>query len=99
MSRVIMPMLAALALLATGWSNIASAAPLDADTMKVALHTATPQEEGFIENVLALVDKGTLPWDLVESTFLWAKKKPANRRFYYFKQGLILRAADRGISL
>ena len=99
MYRVYFHLFVALALLATCWSNIASAAPLDANTMKIALHTATPQEEGFIEKVLALVDKGTLPWDLVSSTFLWAKKKPSNRRFYYFKQGLTLRAADQGIHL
>ena len=74
------------------------ASPLDANTMKVALHTSTPEEGGFIDQVLAMVDKGTLPLDLVESTFLWAKKKP-RRKFQYFKRGLILRAADKGIRL
>jgi hypothetical protein len=72
--------------------------PLDAKTMKVALHTATAEEGGFIDMVLAKVDDGTLPLDLVQSTFLWAKKKPY-RKFQYFKYGLLLRAAQRGISL
>ena len=72
--------------------------PLDAKTMQVALHTATPEENGFIEYVLHRVDKGTLPLDLVESTFLWAKKKP-QRKFQYFKRGLILRAEEKGIHL
>jgi hypothetical protein len=66
--------------------------------MKAALHTATPEEDGFIDRALALVDKGVLPLDLVQSTFLWAKKK-SRYKFQYFKRGLILRAAQQGISL
>jgi hypothetical protein len=79
-------------------AGTAKADPLDADTMKVALHTATPQEDGFIDYVLARVKAGKLPLDLVESTFLWAKKKPRNK-FQYFKSGLIRRAEERGIHL
>jgi hypothetical protein len=87
-----------LALLSPAVARTAQRSPLDAATMKVALHTATPQEDGFIDRVLAMVDKGTLPLDLVESTFLWARKKP-RRKFFYFREGLILRAADRGIKV
>ncbi len=72
--------------------------PLDADTMKVALHTAKPEEDGFIEYVLARVDAGTLPLEMVQSTFLWAKKKP-RQKFQYFKFGLTKRAEDAGIAL
>jgi hypothetical protein len=71
---------------------------LDADAMKAALHTAAPEEDGFIDSVLVLVNKGRLPVDLVESTFLWAKKKPQNK-FQYFKRGLIWRAGLQGIKL
>jgi hypothetical protein len=71
---------------------------LDAQVMKAALHTSTEQEDGFIEYVIALVDNGTLPLDLVQSTFLWAKKKPT-RKFFYFKIGLIQRAAAQGITI
>ncbi len=85
-----------LAVLAAAAQNARGADFLDAETMKAALHTATPQEEGFIEYVVERVERGTLPLDLVQSTFLWAKRKP-QKRFYYFKQGLILRAAQRGI--
>jgi hypothetical protein len=72
---------------------------LDADTMKAALHTATPVEDGFIEKVVAKVNAGKLPVDLVQSTFLWARKKPLEKRFFYFKQALIARAQQRGIKL
>jgi len=71
---------------------------LDANTMKVALHTATAQEDGWIDYVLLQVSKGILPAEMVHSTFRWALKKP-RKKFYYFKEGLILRAADAGIAL
>lgn len=76
----------------------AHAASLDATTLKAALHTATPEEDGFIEKVLAKVEDGTLPVAMVESTFLWARQKPKNK-FQYFKRGLIERAARIGIDL
>jgi hypothetical protein len=101
MNRVYLCTPLVLVLLAAAWARAAdnnSKSPLDADTIKVALHTATPEENGFIEYVLGRVDKGTLPLDLVESTFLWARKKP-HRKFQYFKLGLIQRAADLGIKL
>ena len=47
---------------------------LTADQMKAALRTATVEEQGFIDKVLFLVQRGILPEDLVESTFLWAER-------------------------
>jgi hypothetical protein len=87
-----------LALMATLLAPAAEAGVLDPNVMKIVLHTATPQEEGFIDKVIARVDNGTLPLDLVQSTFLWARKKQ-RKKFFYFKQGLILRAAAQGIAL
>ena len=97
MSRVSLFSLLMLALLAMFWTQDATAAePLDANIIKVVLHTATPQEGDFIERVVSMVQKGALPRDLVDSTFLWAKRKPT-KKFYYFRQAMILRAADLGI--
>ena len=87
-----------LALVASAFVPTAEAGSLDANMIKIVLRTATPQEQGFIEYVVARVDAGTLPLDMVQSTFLWARKKP-RKKFFYFKQGLIIRAADRGIKL
>lgn len=98
MHRTCLSVVLVVAVLAAVCCRTAEASSLDAETMKVALHTATPEEGGFIDYVLDLVDRGTLPVDLVESTFLWAKKKPRNK-FQYFKRGLILRAKKRGIDL
>jgi len=98
MSRFYLRLLVVLALLALTLVPTAEAGILDPDVMKIVLRTSTEQENGFIEYVVARVEKGTLPLDLVQSTFLWARKKP-RKKFFYFQQGLILRAADRGIKL
>jgi hypothetical protein len=71
---------------------------LDADTMKVALRAATPDENKFIDDVVALVDLGVLPPAMVNSTFLWAKKK-SRYRVQYFKRGLQTQAEAIGITL
>jgi hypothetical protein len=88
----------AVALCLVGLQQTARADVLDADTMRAALHTATPQEGGFIDRVVAMVESGKLPLDLVQSTFLWAKKKP-HRKFFYFQQAMILRASEIGVNL
>lgn len=72
--------------------------PLDVDMMKAALRTATAEEDGFLERVSKLVVQDVLPRDLVESTFLWARKKP-NHKFQYFKRGLTVRAAKIGVAI
>jgi hypothetical protein len=71
---------------------------LDADTMKAALHTNTAQENGFIDRALALVNQHKLPAEMVQSTFLWARRKTRNQ-FQYFKYALTLRAGDYGVQL
>lgn len=77
----------------------AAADLLDVDVVKAALYTSTPVDGGFIENVVAKVNAGKLPLDLFQSTFLWAKKKPPERRFFYFRQAMTLRAKQQGIDL
>ena len=100
MDRVYLLIFAFAAVAAAFCARPAAAADLlDADTMKAALHTATPLEDGFIEKVIAKVNAGKLPVDLVQSTFLWARKKPPERRFFYFKQALTLRVKQQGINL
>jgi hypothetical protein len=76
----------------------ASESRLDPELIKAALGTATPEDNGFIERVVTMVEQGRLPRSLVESTFLWARQKP-DHRFQYFKRALTLRAARQGIRL
>jgi hypothetical protein len=79
--------------------NSGSTEILDAAKIKAALHTATPEEGGFVDRVVSLAKAGKIPPALVESTFDWARKKPYPHRFQYFKRGLTLRAAKAGIAL
>ncbi|MGD0381924.1 MAG: hypothetical protein ABSA77_00285 [Thermoguttaceae bacterium] len=78
---------------------MANTTRLDATTMKAALRTTTIEEAGFIDYVLAKVNKGLLPADMVDGTFQWARKKPYKHRFQYFKQALIVRAERIGVNL
>lgn len=71
---------------------------LNAAQIKAGLRTATPEENGFVDRVVGLAQAGTLPPQLVESTFQWARKKP-KFQFQYFKRGVTLRAAKLGITL
>jgi hypothetical protein len=72
---------------------------LDAGAIKAMLRTAAPEDMGFIQNVVNLVNHNKLPADLVQSTLLWAKKQPVRHPFQYFKRALIARANDQGIAL
>ncbi len=68
------------------------------NTLAKVLRARRPEEFDFLDHVVDLVDKGTLPRDLVISTFNWARTKP-RRQFQYFEFGLRERAKRRGINL
>jgi hypothetical protein len=72
---------------------------LDAAKIKAGLRTATPEEQGFVERVVDLAKKGKLSPAVVESTFQWARKRPFQHRFQYFKRALIERAKKEGVML
>ena len=61
MIRVYSRFLIVLALVVAAFVPTAEAGALDPNVMRIVLHTATPQENGFIDYVVARVDNGTLP--------------------------------------
>jgi uncharacterized membrane protein (GlpM family) len=66
--------------------------------LEAGLKARLPSEFAFIERVIAMVDSKQLPFDLVQSTFMWARvKKPYP--FPYFEHGLRTRAAKQGIEI
>jgi hypothetical protein len=71
---------------------------LNPDEIRAALHTASQEEDGFVDRTVALVKAGKLPLALFESSFLWARRKQRHQ-FEYFKRALIVRAAEAGITL
>jgi hypothetical protein len=74
----------------------AAAQVLDANAIRAVLRTATPEEDGFIDRVVEMVDDGELPIGVVQSTLIWAKGQPRHK-FQHFRRGLITRAARFGV--
>lgn len=63
--------------------------------LKSGLRARRPVEFEFIHAVVVMVQEGDLPIDLVQSTFLWARRhKPYP--YPYFERGLRDRAAKAG---
>jgi hypothetical protein len=92
-----------LILAATLWSAFSfgpakAGEPLDAAQIKAVLKTAQPEENGFVERVVAKANEGKLPGKLIEKAVLWARQKPKHR-FQYFKAALIEMASRAGYSI
>jgi hypothetical protein len=66
------------------------------DQLNTGLLARTPQERKFNDKVVALVQQGTLPYSLVQSTFLWARRKQPYP-MPYFERALRVRAKSAGI--
>ena len=83
---------------AQGAGVIKKAPRLSADTIKAGLRTAQIEEDGFINEVVDMANKGELPWALVDNVFSWARQKPKHK-FQYFRKALITLAARQGITV
>lgn len=74
--------------------------------LRVGLKAVTKADFAFIDLVVQKVEAGVLPRKLVDSTFLWARRRvEAQRRQYYkrpmvyFQPALVLRARGVGVKL
>ena len=77
-----------------------------AERLRVGLKAKTAQDKAFIHKVVEAVDQGKLPRRIVDSTFLWARKRAERkskrrqlRPMVYFWPALQIRAKKLGISL
>lgn len=68
------------------------------EQLESELKARRPQEFAFIARVVAMVQIGELPFDLVQSSFMWARKKRPYP-FPYFERALRIQAQQRGIRL
>ena len=66
--------------------------------LKSGLRARRPIEFEFIRTVIAKVKTNELPLDLVQGTYLWARKKKPYP-YPYFERALRERAAKQGINL
>lgn len=76
------------------------------EQLTYGLKARTKADNRFIELVVAKVESGELPRSLVDSTFLWARERAAQRRdsdtirpMVYFRPGLVARAKKMRLNL
>jgi len=91
-----------LMVVAIAHAQVVSSGGIIVPTLKQQLSTGllarTPDEQAFVEKVVARVDSGDLPLSLVQSTFLWARRhRPYPMQ--YFERALRVRAGELGISI
>ena len=77
---------------------IAPGGPNLQTTLEKGLKARRPVEFAFIASVVQMVDDGTLPQSIVNTSFLWARKKRPYP-FPYFRQSLRLQAQQMGVDL
>ncbi|HZZ28018.1 MAG TPA: hypothetical protein VFE46_08445 [Pirellulales bacterium] len=66
--------------------------------LQVGLLARTPDEQAFVDEVVDMVNSGDLPFSLVQSTFLWARRhRPYPMQ--YFERALRVRASELGIGI
>ena len=63
------------------------------------LKARRPEEFAFVDRVVKMVNHGRLSREMVQSTFLWARKKSNDHPFVYFERGLKARAHEAGVNL
>jgi hypothetical protein len=64
--------------------------------LQFGLLARTPDEQAFVDLVVDNVNSGNLPLSMVQSTFLWARRKRPYP-MQYFERALRIRANDAGI--
>lgn len=74
------------------------------DQLRVGLKAVTKEDFAFIDLVVEKVEEGELPRRLVDSTFLWARRRVETQRpnyrkrpMVYFQPALIMRARAVGV--
>ncbi len=76
------------------------------DQLRVGLKAVTKADFAFIDVVVQKVEDGTLPRKVVDSTFLWSRRRVQTqatnyrkRPMVYFQPALVLRARAIGVVL
>ena len=65
--------------------------------LEKGLRARRPVEFAYIAEIIQMIDDDELPRSLVETTFVWARKKPS-RQLQYFQFALRARASQMGIA-
>jgi hypothetical protein len=68
------------------------------DQLYFGLRTFLPEQQAFLDSVIAKVDSGEIPRAMVNVVFVWAKKRNPKIPFPYFEVALRLLAEKRGVT-
>jgi hypothetical protein len=68
------------------------------DQLTYGLRVAFPEQQAFVDQVVAKVDNGEMSRAMVNVVFVWARKRKPNIPFPYFEAVMRLLAEKRGIS-
>lgn len=69
------------------------------DQLYFGLRTAFPEQQAFVDDIVARVDAGELPRSMVNVVFVWARKRKPKIPFPYFEIAMRLLAEKRGVIL
>lgn len=69
------------------------------DQLNFGLRTFQPQQQAFINDIVARVDNGQLPRSMVNVVFVWARKRKPTIPYPYFEIAMRLLSERRGIVL
>jgi len=69
------------------------------DQLYFGLRTFLPEQQEFLDLVIAKVDSGEIPRAMVNVVFVWAKKRNPKIPFPYFEIALRLLAERRGVTI
>jgi hypothetical protein len=68
------------------------------DQLTYGLRVAFPEQQAFVDQVVAKVDSGEMSRAMVNVVFVWARKRKPYIPFPYFEAVMRLLAEKRGIS-
>ena len=68
------------------------------DQLYFGLRTFLPQQQAFLDNVIAKVDSGEISRAMVNVVFVWSKKRNPKIPFPYFEAVMRLLAEKRGVT-
>lgn len=66
--------------------------------LEVGLRPASAQQAAFLDKIVEMVGDGRLPLEMVEGTFVWARRQ-SGWAYPYFEQAIRLRARRAGIKI
>ncbi len=69
------------------------------DQLYYGLRLFSPEQQAFVDDIVARVEAGELPRSMVNVVFVWSRKRKPKFPFPYFEIAMRLLAENRGVIL